>query len=844
MVGLPLLFARLSLGELCYSLCRLNCVDSSESSPPISQGVLVRFRYVIFLCCYLVVRPACAVEPEVLRDLEYAKVDGQTLLLDLYRPALSIPDDQSIVESGRGIPCVIFIHGGGWKGGDKKSAKQNATWLVDHGFAVASINYRLTDLAQWPAQINDCYEAVRWVRRKSKIYGIDPDRIGVFGTSAGAHLAALMGTRVFPGKEGVSSRVQAVCDWFGPSDLMTMPPNNIGNGRTAQDVAGSNGAKLLGATVREVPDLAADASAIDHVSGDAAAFLIMHGDQDPGVPLLQSTRLHKKLVASGALSELHVVKGGKHGGALFRTSDVSKRVLHFFQRSLMKNWNQGAGPNARFRVLHASAPTHWSVVRAEGIKWQVTLPGTGQSTVVNWGERIFFTTMKPVHQDSTIGSDIVAWCCDANTGKTLWKRDIAASHPLRLSGCFSDSTSPPPVTDGRFVCFFNASGTIVCFDLDGDLQWSRELMAVGRSQPTLIQGAVVFVKQSYMPDESGKFTHDHGDAPVEEWTQLQAIDLQSGEDRWATSCGANMGCVPLLMSRTDGRDVMVVGRGGGHSPPEKPTGISMIDATDGKTLWSLPLPNFMSTMTYNLVGDDMLVFDAGNHLWVDAYSGKVKRRVSIVKDVSVRRYGAEGWKTEMTDVVNVKKPRSIIQQSNVLAGAYHYFRSYTEPWLGRVDSRTGRVEYLQLPVQMRPGSARQNDDLLWGPENMDAKVLDAWKGARKKQVALPITKWAFKENDMKDARGNVVMGDQRSMGNGWGHHASQLPTVIGDCLYLPTMAGTVYVIRWDSEVLNEDAIVAVNDLGPVGGAWNRASLSFANDSLFAHTIDGLICIGK
>ena len=804
----------------------------------------MRFRYVIFLCCYLVVRPACAVEPEVLRDLEYAKVDGQTLLLDLYRPALSIPDDQSIVESGRGIPCVIFIHGGGWKGGDKKSAKQNATWLVDHGFAVASINYRLTDLAQWPAQINDCYEAVRWVRRKSKIYGIDPDRIGVFGTSAGAHLAALMGTRVFPGKEGVSSRVQAVCDWFGPSDLMTMPPNNIGNGRTAQDVAGSNGAKLLGATVREVPDLAADASAIDHVSGDAAAFLIMHGDQDPGVPLLQSTRLHKKLVASGALSELHVVKGGKHGGALFRTSDVSKRVLHFFQRSLMKNWNQGAGPNARFRVLHASAPTHWSVVRAEGIKWQVTLPGTGQSTVVNWGERIFFTTMKPVHQDSTIGSDIVAWCCDANTGKTLWKRDIAASHPLRLSGCFSDSTSPPPVTDGRFVCFFNASGTIVCFDLDGDLQWSRELMAVGRSQPTLIQGAVVFVKQSYMPDESGKFTHDHGDAPVEEWTQLQAIDLQSGEDRWATSCGANMGCVPLLMSRTDGRDVMVVGRGGGHSPPEKPTGISMIDATDGKTLWSLPLPNFMSTMTYNLVGDDMLVFDAGNHLWVDAYSGKVKRRVSIVKDVSVRRYGAEGWKTEMTDVVNVKKPRSIIQQSNVLAGAYHYFRSYTEPWLGRVDSRTGRVEYLQLPVQMRPGSARQNDDLLWGPENMDAKVLDAWKGARKKQVALPITKWAFKENDMKDARGNVVMGDQRSMGNGWGHHASQLPTVIGDCLYLPTMAGTVYVIRWDSEVLNEDAIVAVNDLGPVGGAWNRASLSFANDSLFAHTIDGLICIGK
>ena len=155
----------------------------------------MQFRYVIALCYCMVSLHACAVESEVLRDLEYAKADGQTLLLDLYLPALSNVDDRSIVESGSGIPCVVFVHGGGWKGGDKKSAKQNAAWLVDHGFAVASINYRLTDIAKWPAQIDDCYEAVRWVRRQSKIYGIDPDRVGAFGTSAGAHLVALMGQR-------------------------------------------------------------------------------------------------------------------------------------------------------------------------------------------------------------------------------------------------------------------------------------------------------------------------------------------------------------------------------------------------------------------------------------------------------------------------------------------------------------------------------------------------------------------------------------------------------------------------------------------------------------------------
>lgn len=362
----------------------------------------MQLRYMIAICCCVVSLQAFAVEPEVLRDVEYAKVDGQTLLLDLYLPALSKVDDRSRVGSASGVPCVVFVHGGGWKGGDKKSAKQNAAWLVDHGFAVASINYRLTDTAQWPAQIDDCYEAVRWVRRNSKTYGIAPDRIGAFGTSAGAHLAALMGTRVFPGKESVSSRVQAVCDWFGPADLMTMPPNNVGNGRTAEDVAGSNGAKLLGATVREVPDLAADASAMDHVSGDAAAFLIMHGDQDTGVPVSQSTRLHKKLVTSGALSELHVVKGGKHGGPLFRTNDVRQRVLHFFQRSLMKNWNQGTGPNARFRILHAAAPTRWSVVRDEGIKWKVTLPAAHRvfSHSVSFLPRRLHTHFQPLTHES------------------------------------------------------------------------------------------------------------------------------------------------------------------------------------------------------------------------------------------------------------------------------------------------------------------------------------------------------------------------------------------------------------------------------------------------------------
>lgn len=780
----------------------------------------------------LLLSVARADDIRIIRDIEYASPESVSLQLDLYLPS----------ETNKPVPCVVFVHGGGWKGGDKKSALKIASWLVPHGFAVASINYRLTDVARWPAQINDCYAAVRWLRQNADKYGIASERLGAWGTSAGGHLVALMGTRAFPGEESVSSRVQAVCDWFGPSELMTMPPNNVGDGRTVADVAKSNGAKLLGATVRDVPHLARDASALDQVSSQASPFLIMHGDADPGVPISQSRKLHAALIRAGASSELRVLAGAGHGGKQFQSDEVRRHVLQFFQRTLIRPWNQGSGPNGSFRTKAASAPSDWSVVRGHNVKWRKQLPETGQSTVVTWGDRIFFTTMSEVDSDSETGADIVAWCCSADTGETQWTHTIAADFPLRLSGCFSDGSSPPPVTDGKCVCFFNASGTIACFNMDGKLQWKRDLMAVGRSQPTIVGNSVVFTEQTYMPDERGHFSHEHKDKSVDQWTQLLAIDLQSGENAWKTVCGVNMGCVPLLQSRVDGRRVMIVGRGGGHSPPEKPEGVSMVDATDGKTLWTLPLQKFMSTMTYNLYGDDALVFDGGDHLWVDSITGDVGKRVSIVDDVSVRVRSGQSWRTERHDI-KIEKPRSIIQQSNVLAGPYHYFRSYTKPWLGRIDVRDGEVEYLQLPVQIDPGESREGDRYLWGPEDMEPQVVQSLMSQQKKKTKrISITSWAYKPNEMKNSRGHVVMGDPRSRGNGWGHHASQVPTVIGDLLYIPTMAGTVYVLRWNADSLDEHAIVAINDLGPVGSSWNRASLSFADGRLYAHTIREIVCL--
>jgi acetyl esterase/lipase len=267
----------------------------------------------------------CHGEVTTLTDIEFAKPEGHSLKLDLYLPS----------SSSETHPVVVVIHGGGWKNGGKGGAKKLAGWLVESGFAVAGMSYRLTDVAGWPAQIDDCYAAIRWLRENAQKYSLDSENIGVWGTSAGGHLAVLVGTRSFPGKEDVSSRVQAVCDWFGPSDLLSMPPNNVSDGRTEEDVAKSNGAKLLRATVREVPERAKDASGLYHVSSDDPSFLIMHGELDPGVPLSQSRRLHAALTKVNVSSDLRVVPGAGHGGKGFDTPEIRETVLAFFQKTLM-----------------------------------------------------------------------------------------------------------------------------------------------------------------------------------------------------------------------------------------------------------------------------------------------------------------------------------------------------------------------------------------------------------------------------------------------------------------------------------------------------------------------------
>ncbi len=481
-----------------------------------------------------------------------------------------------------------------------------------------------------------------------------------------------------------------------------------------------------------------------------------------------------------------------------------------------QGWPQGGGPAGDY-VVPGVAAAEWSVVQNRNIVWTQPLPETGQSTVVISGGRLFYTRYARLGAPAEIASDIVACCADSETGQVLWEQTIRAEHPLRLSGCFSDSTSPPAVTDGQRVCFFNASGTAACFDFSGRQLWLRQTMAVGRSQPFLVDGRVVYTRQIYPPVQ-GNFGHEYKDAPHDQWTQLEALDLQTGKPAWSSECGVNMGAIPVPQRLSDGRQVIVVGRGGGHSPPERPEGVSMVDAANGQTIWTLPLDNFMSTQTYPVVDDCALVFHGPEHLWVDL-SGQVVRRVNFCRDVAVRRQGSDGaWDAVETFAYPQGKGRAITQQSNLQVGDYHYFRAYKHPYLGRVQLTTGRVEYLQLPVQ-----------LIRQPDQADGYVWDLQDDA-------------FIAADMTNNDGHVVMGDKRSRTHTWGHHASPIMTVVGDHLYLPTLSGTVYCIRWNAPQLREDAVLGISDLGPAGPTWTRASLSYSAGRLYAHTIRQLICI--
>lgn len=263
------------------------------------------------------------------RDLVYVEGGHERHKLDLHLP-----------EKADGpLPLIIWVHGGGWQTGSKDGCPPLRGGYIERGYAVASINYRLSGHAVFPAQIEDCKAAIRWLRAHAREYGLDAKRFGVWGSSAGGHLVALLGTSGDVKEFDVganldqSSRVQAVCDYYGPTDFVVFVTTP---GYERHATADAPEAKLIGRAVLENKAKAARVNPITYVSKDDPPFLIVHGDQDPTVPMNQSQLLFQALKKTGVSAHFHTIHGAGHGGPGFAGQDISGMVAAFFDARLKK----------------------------------------------------------------------------------------------------------------------------------------------------------------------------------------------------------------------------------------------------------------------------------------------------------------------------------------------------------------------------------------------------------------------------------------------------------------------------------------------------------------------------
>lgn len=258
------------------------------------------------------------------RDLSYVEGGHERQRLDLHLPAKT---------RGQRLPVIVFIHGGGWRTGRKSSGPTLP--LLARGFAIASIGYRLSVDAPFPAQIHDAKAAIRWLRAQADQYGLDPERIAVLGQSAGAHLASLLGTSGDVaqlegdlGNAEESSRVQAVIDAYGPTDFFL---GDIGGRIDRPDGAV---ARLLGGPPSEKQALARMASPVHWISPDDAPTLILHGTLDRTVPPEQSRTFAERLEAAGVVVERLEFPGAAHGGAEFKSPETLEKIAAFLEEHL------------------------------------------------------------------------------------------------------------------------------------------------------------------------------------------------------------------------------------------------------------------------------------------------------------------------------------------------------------------------------------------------------------------------------------------------------------------------------------------------------------------------------
>ena len=503
------------------------------------------------------------------------------------------------------------------------------------------------------------------------------------------------------------------------------------------------------------------------------------------------------------------------------------------------NWPQAAGPHWNWQV-EGTPPLQWSVTREENVRWRTPMPEAGMSGVTVWGDRVFVTTHVPIKSEDEKSAvmDIHGYCLDANNGGVLWRVTLPGSAFISLAGGFTDGTVFAPITDGNHVWFFNRCGSMGCYEMTGKQVWLREWTPRFKhnnrqAEPYLVGDTILYVEvankqqgakiQKWVsPGKKSKSTSvPSGVDEREVWTYLHGIDKRTGKVLWRESVGTVVHNTPVVGVTASGKLAVSHARGGPHGPLEKPAGQSLTSIApgeEGKTIWSTAMKGYDPSFACHWNEEYVFGFRGGHHVVFDAMSGELLREQPLYTGATVRRFNVDdGQWTESNNVtVKAGKGHPNTNQANIVIDDWHWFLSHNVHYLGRVHVETGEVEYLELPAQLMTSSqSREKDVWLWGKGNPANRPLNA---------------------------SGFAVGDKGHAGTGWGHISAASPTLVGKYLFLPVVTGTVYVIDTETRTLSPESIVAINDLGPAGETWTLATVTYANNRLYAHTMKEIVCI--
>lgn len=492
-----------------------------------------------------------------------------------------------------------------------------------------------------------------------------------------------------------------------------------------------------------------------------------------------------------------------------------------------ENWPEHRGPQQNYHLsTNTEYPKNWSVTTGKNIRWRMPLPETGHSGIAVWGNRLFLTCIRKLTSEDngpngTWVSETRGYCLAADTGIILWSCYLPGRRPNQVNGTFTDSTTPTPVTDGKHVWFVNAGGFMACHSMDGKRVWEKEFEvrtkhSAKQFQPFLHSGNLYYAMMRDAGDPKRRpqtaTDYDKNSKTGWPWMYVRSFDALTGQPTGMMPEGISVHSKGAL-GTLNGQTVLLHAKGGGHSPPEKPYGIGLSKLnTTHDLIWKRPGLYFEGT--HYVDGKYAYCFDKDDFVVLNMETGGTRKRIRLRNTGTVITFDETSGRYQQTvDASTLKSRHLLTHRTNIGVGKHHFFMGGQPGFLGRIDLETDEVSYLQVPIQVVM-------------ENGTKKF--SWD--------------EFKSGD-ETGSGFVVEGDKRRLSHGFGHISAATPIVVNNHIYFSTVLGTVYVVDATAERFDENALVAVNELGIPGETWTLSSITAANGHLYQRTSREIICIG-